>query len=85
MLQGMSFVRCCSKRIHKILAEFVNKDKTDQENTAEEWFKAIDQGGLTRITTDTLQLFYAIETCVRRHLISNKWMILFGNISQTVY
>ena len=30
------------KRCHKILEEFVNKDKTDQENIAEEWFKAID-------------------------------------------
>ena len=70
------------------MEEFVNKDETDQENDAEEWFKAIDQGGLTQITTDAFQLFYTIETCVRRHLnLSNinKWMILFGNISQTVY
>ena len=40
------------KSCHKILEEFVNQDKTDQENVAEEWFKAIDRGGLTQITTD---------------------------------
>ena len=40
------------KSFHKILEEFVNQDKTDQENVAEEWFKAIDRGGLTQITTD---------------------------------
>ena len=56
------------KSCHKILEEFVNKNKIDQENIAEEWLKAVDRGGLTRITTDAFQLFYAIETCTRRHL-----------------
>ena len=30
------------KRCHKIFEEFVNKDKTDQVNVTEEWFKVID-------------------------------------------
>ena len=63
-----SLLQWKDKSFHKILEEFVNKDKTDQENVAEEWFKAIDRGRLTWFTTDAFQLFYAIETCVRWHL-----------------
>lgn len=51
-----------------ILEEFINKDEVDQENVPDEWLKAVDRGGLTRITTDAFQLFYSIETCTRRHL-----------------
>ena len=57
-----------SRNFQNILEEFINKDDVDQENVADEWLKTVDQGGLTRITTDTFQLFYAIETCTRRHL-----------------
>ena len=55
-----------------ILEEFINKDEMDLENVADEWLKAIDRGGLTRITTEAFQLFYSIETCTRRHLTLKK-------------
>ena len=70
-----------NKSFHKIFEELVNKDKTDQENVVEEWLKAVDRGGLTRIITDAFQLFYAVETCVRQHLtVSN--VKKMDNISQ---
>jgi len=32
-----------------------------------DWVASIDRGGLTRVTTDAYQLFYAIELCTRRY------------------
>jgi len=32
------------------------------------WINAIDRGGLVKITTEAHRCFYAIESCIRRHL-----------------
>lgn len=54
----------------KILEEFIEEDKENQDKNT--WVATVDRGGLVMITEEAYQLFYAIETCVRRYLnISN--------------
>ena len=54
----------------KILDEFIEEDKENQD--ANTWVAFVDRGGLVRITEEAYQLFYAIETSVRRYLkVSN--------------
>ena len=56
--------------VTKILDEFVEEDKENQD--ANTWVAVVDRGGLVVITEEAYQLFYAIETCVRRYLkVSN--------------
>lgn len=59
-----------SQSCTEILKEFINTDEVDKENIGEHerWINDVDRGGLTRITQGAFQIFYAIETCVRRHL-----------------
>ena len=64
--------------VFPILEELTDKSPRDsQENEDEpegpamEWIKSIDRGGLTRITTDAYQLFYAIELCTRKYFNTN--------------
>ena len=68
VLMQKKLSQCCVE----ILKGFVNisTDEVDKENIAEheEWINDVDRGGLTRITNGAFQIFYAIETCVRRHL-----------------
>ena len=45
---------------------------SNTEGPALEWPNAINRGGLTRITTDAYQFFYAVETCIRRYLRVSK-------------
>ena len=45
---------------------------SNTEGPALEWTNAVDRGGLTRITTDAYQFFYAVETCIRRYLRVSK-------------
>ena len=58
-----------SQSCSEILKEFINTDEVDKENIPEheEWINDVDRGGLIRITAAAFQIFYAIETCVRRH------------------
>jgi len=60
--------------VFPILEELTDKSPRDgQENEDQpegpemEWIKSIDRGGLTRITTDAYQLFYAIELRTRKY------------------
>ena len=56
--------------VTKILDEFVEENKENQD--ANTWVAVVDRGGLVVITEEAYQLFYAIETCVRRYLkVSN--------------
>ena len=50
----------------RILNEFIKEDKKNQDRDI--WIGSVDRGGLIMITEEVYQLFYAIETCVRRYL-----------------
>ena len=56
--------------IIRILNEFIEEDKENQDTDT--WVGIVDRGGLVVITEEAYQLFYAIETCIRRYLrVSN--------------
>ena len=40
----------------------------EHTGTSQIWLKSVDRGGLTDITDETYQCFYAIEVTIRRHL-----------------
>ena len=62
-----------NKSISGILREFIESDATQMtDGPAQEWTNAVDRGGLTRITTEAYQIFYAVEACVRRYLKVSK-------------
>lgn len=62
-----------NKSISGILQEFIESDATQKtDGPAQEWTNAVDRGGLTRITTEAYQIFYAVEACVRRYLKVSK-------------
>jgi len=61
------------KELNDILNDLTDNDPDSHaEGPAQEWISAIDRGGLTHITTDVYQLFYAVETCIRRYLKVSK-------------
>ena len=62
--------------VKQVLSELIDEGTGTAEGPAQEWVNAIDRGGLTRITTEAYRLFYAIEMCVRRHLITDNPKIL---------
>ena len=68
--------------VQQILSELKDQGATASEGQAQEWINAIDRGGLTRITSETFQLFYAIEMCIRRHLSTDNPAIMQGNIKE---
>ena len=62
-----------NKSISGILQEFIESDATQKtDGPAQEWTNAVDRDGLTRITIEAYQIFYAIEACVWRHLKVSK-------------
>lgn len=44
----------------------------EHTGTSQTWLKSINRGGLTDITDETYQCFYAIEIAIRRHLRTDK-------------
>jgi len=61
------------KELNDILKDLTDNDPDSHaEGPAQEWISAIDRGGLTHITTDAYQFFYAVETCIRRYLKVSK-------------
>jgi len=44
----------------------------DDSDHGQAWINAIDRGGLVKVTTEAYRCFYAIESCIRRHLSVNK-------------
>ena len=61
-----------NKPINGILQEFIESDPTKTNGPAQEWTSVVDRGGLTLITTEAYQIFYAVEACVRRYLKVSK-------------
>ena len=58
------------KELNDILKDLTDNDRDSRaEDPAQEWTSAI---GLTHITTDAYQFFYAVETCIRRYLKVSK-------------
>ena len=56
-----------------ILKDFSDDNPdSNTEGPALEWTNAIDRGGLTHITTDAYQFFYAVKTCIRSYLRVSK-------------
>ena len=61
------------KEFTDILKDLSDDDPDgNTEGPAQEWINAVDRGGLTRITTDAYQFFYAVEACIRRYLKVSK-------------
>ena len=55
-----------------IMQKLIQTDSESSFGTSESWVKAIDRGGLVKITDSAFQFFYAVEFSLRRHLhISN--------------
>ena len=55
------------------IPQFIESNATQMtDGPAQEWTNAVDRGGLTRITTEAYQIFYAVEACVRRYLKVSK-------------
>ena len=69
--------------VKQVLSELIDTGACTAEGPAQEWVNAIDRGGLTKITTEAYRLFYAIEMCARRHLITDNPKIL-ENIKDTL-
>ena len=58
--------------VKQLLNELIDESDSTA-GPAQEWIDAIDREGLTRITMEAHQLFYAIEMCVRRYLLLYRW------------
>ena len=43
-------------------------DKESEENTAEDWIKLVNRGGLWHVRETTFQVFFALEEGVRLYL-----------------
>ena len=64
----------CNDGVKTILSD-LTADGTINADTYEHgqaWINAIDRDGLVKITTEAHRCFYAIESCIRRHLNVNK-------------
>ena len=62
-----------NKQICSILQELIESDPVQMtDGPAKESITVVDRGGLTHITTDAYQIFYAVEAYVRRCLKVSK-------------
>ena len=65
----------CNDGVKAILGELTadgNVINADSYDLGQAWINTIDRDGLVKVTTEAHRCFYAIESCIRRHLNVNK-------------
>jgi len=64
----------CNDGVKAILTDLTADGSIDHENVecGQAWTNAIDRGGLVQVTSEAHRCFYAIESCIRRHLNISK-------------
>ena len=54
--------------IKKLVLCDKESDKESEEDTADDWIKLVDRGGLWHVRETTFQVFFALEEGVRQYL-----------------
>ena len=54
--------------VKHVLCELKDDSDDGEDGPASDWVKAVNRGGLIKISTEAYQCFYAIEICIRRQL-----------------